>query len=367
VFVLLAACSDGSKAPDSRPFTVEGDVVRFSDPSAEAATVQVESAGPGGDDRVAVTGRMVWDEDATVRVFPPVSGRVARIAADLGAWVKKGSVLATLASPDFGQAQAEAVRAAADLKAADRAIERVRLLFGRGASPRKDLDQAEADFERARAEAERTSRRLRLWGGDGAEPGRIDQDFPLRSPVAGQVVERNLNPGQELRSDTTTPLFVISDSRRLWVLLDITEKDLPDVAAGAPLAIRTPAYPERTFPGVLDLLGASLDPATRTVRARGKVRCPEGLLKAEMYVTVDLPRTSARRRLVLPVHAVIRQGDDRFVFLEEGPGRYRRTPIAAGPERDGSVPVLSGLAEGARVVTGGSLLLEAAWAEAKRQ
>jgi cobalt-zinc-cadmium efflux system membrane fusion protein len=164
---------------------VDGDVVLFLDEAARQAAIRVESVSRSADGHVSVTGRLVWDEDATARVFTPVGGRVERIGADLGASVGRGTVLAALASPDFGQAQADAARARADFTAATRALERARVLCERGAAPRKELEQAEAETERARAEAARTSRRLGLWGGSGAQPGPVDQEFRVVSRSGG--------------------------------------------------------------------------------------------------------------------------------------------------------------------------------------
>jgi len=365
--VLALGCSGGAAPPAKPAVRVDGDTVVFDDPAAESATVRVAAVSRATDDHVDVTGRLVWDEDATVRVFSPVAGRVARIACDFGSPVEKGQLLAALSSPDFGQAQSDAARADADLRAAQRTFERVSQVFERGGASRKDRDQAEADLERARAEAERTRRRVELWSGVADRPGRVDQDLPLRSPVTGVAVERNLNPGQEVRPDSPTPLFVISDPHRLWVLLDVTERDLPDVRPGASLVVRSPAFPGRTFDGILDTLGAGLDPATRTVRARGKVRNPDAVLKAEMYVQVQVAKREEARRLLVPARAVLQEGDRRFVYVEEGRSRYRRTAVEVGPELEGTLPVVSGLGDGARIVVEGELLLESAWAEARGQ
>jgi len=362
IAVAAASCRHAQPPPEAQPFAVEGDVIAFREPS-QAPPLTVRALTMAGDGRVTLTGRLVWDEDATVRIFPPVSGRVTRIAADLGARVSARAGLATLASPDFGQAQADAARAAADLRAAERTLERVRQLHERGAAARKDLEQAEAEHDRARAESERTRVRLALWGG---APGRVDQEFTLTTPVAGVVVERNLNPGQEVRTDAATPLFVVSDPRRLWVALDVTERDLAEVAAGASLVIHTPAYPERIFRGTLERVGAGLDAATRTVHARGKLQNPDGLLKAEMYVTIDVLKPGSRPQLALPTRAVIEEGGRRFVFVEEKPGIYRRTAVSVGAEREGTIPVVAGLDASSRVVTEGSLLLEAAWADGRK-
>ena len=359
------ACHHAERPPSDPPFKVEGDVVALSAPARESASVRVEPVRSGDGAQVTLTGRLVWNEDTTVRVFPPVSGRVTRISADLGSPVRKGQLLALLASPDFGQAQADAARAATDLTATERNLVRMRLLQERGAAARKDFEQAEAEEERARAERERTAARLHQWDGGRTRSGRVDQEFPLVSPVGGLVVERNLNPGQEVRTDAATPLFVVSEPHRLWVLLDVTEKDLADLAVGSRLAVHAPAYPERTFAGTLDRLGAGLDPATRTVHARGLVANEGGLLKSEMYVTVDVADHHVGTQLLLPARAVIDDEGQRFVFVEQAAGRYRRTPVSVGRERDGFVPVVEGLPATSRIVTEGSLLLEAAWVGAR--
>src|SRR5262249_29948231 len=183
--------------------------------------------------------------------------------------------------PDFGQAQADANRAATDLAVAERTLERVELLFAHGAAPKKELDAAQADRARARVESERARSRLALLGG---RLGEIDQLYALRSPLAGVVVDRALNPGLEVRTDSPTPPFTISDPRHLWVYLDVNERDVAHVRPGMVFTLASAAYPGRTFSGTVDVVGDTLDPATRTVKARGSVGNPDRLLKAEMYV-----------------------------------------------------------------------------------
>jgi multidrug efflux pump subunit AcrA (membrane-fusion protein) len=85
-----------------------------------------------------------------------------------------------------------------------------------------------------------------------------------------------------------------------------------------------------------------------------------------MYVIVDVADHHAGAQVLLPARAVIDDEGQRFVFVEQGAGRYRRTRISVGREREGVVPVVEGLAETARIVTEGTLLLEAAWAGAPR-
>jgi cobalt-zinc-cadmium efflux system membrane fusion protein len=371
--VLVAAALGGCGKtappdPDVPAPRVDGDVITFASGAPQLSALALEAPARETSPPVSVTGRLAWNEDATVRVFPPVAGRIVSLAGVVGARVGAGGLLAGISSPDYGQAQSDAARTAADLAAAERSRDRAARLYERGAVPRKDLDAADADLARARAEASRTSARLARWGGDVSalgDPARgPDQLFRLGSPLPGVVVERNANPGQEARPDAAVPLFVVTNPRSLWVWLDVTERDLALLAPGDRLAIRSAAWTGRVFTGRLDLVGDALDPATRTVRARGAVDNPEGLLKAEMYVTVEVSGKSPQPATVVPARAVLTEGAGRVCFVEAGPSRFRRTRVTVGPERDGKVPVLAGLPEGARVVTDGSLLLSSLFSPA---
>ena len=365
---LLTAC--GKRAPDFvelPPPVREGDTLTFKPGSPQLAAFKVELVAGQKPAPLAVTGRLAWNEDATVRILPPLAGRLVALKAPVGVRVAAGDLLAEISSPDFGQAQSDAARAATDLAAAERTKERVARLVERGAAPRKDLDAADADLLRARAEERRTSARLARWGGDATRDAarEPDQLFRLTSPIAGVVVERNANPGQEARPDAPVPLFVVSEPRTLWVFLDVTERDLTSVKAGDRLALRTDAYPGRTFPGRLDLVGDALDPASRTVKARGSVDNSVSLLKAEMYVTVEVESRVVKAAAVVPARAVLTEDGKRFCFVADGPARFRRVAVEVGVERDGKVPVVSGLPEGAGVVTDGSLLLASLFASGK--
>jgi len=96
------------------------------------------------------------DEDHTVRIYSPFAGRVARILVQPGASVRKGQVLAVLGSPEFGQAQADARRAETDVRLSETNLQRLKELESHGVAPRKDLQTAEAEYARAKAELDRT-------------------------------------------------------------------------------------------------------------------------------------------------------------------------------------------------------------------
>jgi cobalt-zinc-cadmium efflux system membrane fusion protein len=330
--------------------------------SPQLAALTIEPVGAEQPAFVPLTGRLVWDEDATVRVFTPFTGIVRKLFVDINQPVTKGMALAEIQSPDFGQAQSDARRAASDLRRAEQNLTRLRDLFEHGAAPRKDLESSEADYASAQAEKDRAERRLAIYGMTATS---TNQDFLLPSPLTGILVERNVTPGQEIRPDQmlanvpqfTAPLFVVTEPSRLWVWLDVTEMHLPLVHKGTELTIRSKAFPEQTFRGRLDLIGGSLDATTRTVRARGSVENASKLLKSELYVTVEVP-DAVPMSLQVPSKTVFLRENQYYLFLETSPGQFQRHAVKVGSERDGKVAILEGLATGQRVVTEGCLLLQ---------
>ncbi len=379
----LPACHEEKKTAAEPPeIKIESDKVSVPLGAPQQAALAVEVAKPVEKTIIRLTGRLVWDEEKTVRIFSSVAGRVSKINVHLGEPVAVGDPLATMFSVDFGQAQADASKAQADLKLAGRTYARLQDLFEHGAAAKKDVEAAEDDFENKKAEHQRALARLKLYG---VEAGTVDGLFPLRSPLSGVVVEKSINPGQEVRADAQlandpklfAPLFVLSDPRRLSVVLDVTELDIANLKPGQTIEIRTRAYPDRVFEGRIEIIGQSLDPLTRAVKARGFVDNSEGLLKAEMYVGVEVAdggektaptavdiHDPAKNRtpgtpVEIAVKAVFSKDNRHFVFVEKSPGKYERQSVELGVEHAGRVCVTDGLAPGERVVTEGGLQLQA--------
>ncbi len=276
--------------------------------------------------------------------------------------------LAEIDSPDFSQALANARTAVAKLAAADKAFTRSKDLLQHGATAQKDVEAAEAAFVAALAERDRAESVLANYGGTDQSTNSV---YILRSRLAGVLVEKNINPGQELRADLMlanapnlfAPNFVISDPAQLWLQLDVGEADLASLHRGQQLRVyASNALPGKVFEGMIDKIADTLDPLTRTIKVRGIVSNPDKRLKAEMYVLADVladPAGAAGAGVEMPATALFMKGDDSYVFLEESPGHFHRVRVKVGVEQDNQVPVLEGVGAGQKVVVEGALLLQA--------
>jgi membrane fusion protein, heavy metal efflux system len=354
---LLTACSEApSPGAEAAAPILQDHRLRYVAGHPQLRLLPLTSAEPARALQIELPARLVWNEERTQRIYPSFAGRVTALRADVGQRVVAGSPLAVLASPDFGQAQSETSRAETDERLASRNLQRQRELFEGGIIARKELELAEAELERARAEADRARARTRLYGSSAG----VDQQLLLRASLAGNVVERNLNPGQELRPDQagpgTPPLFVISDPSTLWVQIDVRDHEIALVRPGQKFMLRVPVLAGQSFEGVVVASADFIDPQTRTIKVRARVANPKGLLKAEMLGTAGFERRFAGG-VVIPASASLLQGAQHWVFVQTQPGEFERRPVDISFEGTREVVVSSGLVAGELVVSENALLL----------
>jgi len=358
LLVSFAGCKEHTEQPADPQPRVEGEVIVFPagahEPESIASLEVKQQLAPP----VRLNGRLTWDEDRTVRIYTPFAGRVERILAQPGQPVHKGQALAVMASPEFGQAQADAGRSRSDFALAEKNLARVRELAEHGVAAAKELQTAQAEYERTRSELERTQRRLTLYGGSR---DRIDQTYTVASPLTGTVVEKNINPGQELRPDqmvsNAPPLFVITDPSTLWAQIDATEKDLGKIRTGKVVTIRTPAYRDESFPAKVTAISDFLDPSTRTLKVRALLDNAQHKLKGEMFVTAEIDADN-EMVLLVPARSVFFQGGQHYVFIDEGGGKFSRREVMTDDVYGEQIEIAKGLREGDKVVTQGSLMLQ---------
>lgn len=349
----LAACSREPEEHAQAAAEVKGDAITFTDAHipASLSTAPV-SAGTGPSLRLS--GRLAWNEDHTVRVFSPYSGHVERILVKLGDEVRDGQPLAEIDSSEYADAQSDYRKAIAAKALAQSALARARDLHEHGVVALKDLEQAQADAVAATAEAERTAHLLTLFG---SSEGAVRQHMLLRSPIKGVVVERAINPGQELRSDQSAAAqFVITDSSSLWVLLDAHEGDVAALQPGAVFRFHSGAYANDLFEAKVLRVADFVDPASRTIKILGLAPNLLRRLKAEMFVTATVP-AAASSEPHAPAAAIYLWGDRHYAFVRDGTSFVRRE-IQVGPERDGQIEIVAGLRSGDVVVTQGALFLQ---------
>lgn len=300
--------------------------------------------------------RVAYDDDVTARMFSPVTGRILALKAQAGDRVNVGTVLAVIDAADFGTARADLDKARADEERKRLAYERARELgVGEGIAA-KDVEAAKADLEAARAETARAQQRMRNLNPRGL-PVR-GQQIGLASPIAGVVSERNATPALEVAPGGTTPLFVVTDPRRLWLLIDLPERLLTVVRPGARVLVESDAFPGEQFPARIMQVGQTVDPNSRRVVARARVDNAAGKLLPEMFVRALILQDKGQATRV-PNAAIVNRGVYSYVYVETAPGRFERRRVELALRGAEFSYVSSGLNAGDKVVSTGAILLDA--------
>lgn len=280
--------------------------------------------------------RIVPDETRQVRVTTKMEGWVESLAIGfVGQAVKKGDPLLSIYSPDLLSAQQEYLIA---LKARG-------LVAGGG---------EEALWTAAR-------RRLQLLDITDEQLVQLEKRgepvkaLTLYASTSGRVTEKSVLAGQKIMPGES--LLVVTDFSSVWGDADIYESDLPFVREGLPLEIALPFWPGKVFKGTIIFVSPTLDPVSRTVKARLEIPNPELLLKPEMYAEARLSY-SLGERLAIPEAAVMRTGEHTYAFREGGDGALIPVELSLGTRVEGYFEILSGLNAGDQVVTSANFLVD---------
>ena len=185
----------------------------------------------------------------------------------------------------------------------------------------------------------------------------ISLSIPWLAPQDGEILERNAVNG--MRAAPGDVLFRIADHGIVWVLLDIAERDLSQLAIGAKVDVLPRAFPGRRFGGTVALIYPHFNAQTRTARIRVELPNPEQLLRADMYADAEIEAGAAEPVLAVPESALLDSGTRQTVLIDKGEGRFEPREVKAGHRGGGYVELRDGVAEGESVVTSANFLIDA--------
>lgn len=394
--------------------------VKLDPETLESAGIEIE----GVTQRPAVallktTGTIETNPQQTQAVTPLVGGRVENVAASVGDNVRKGALLAVIASPEIAEMHGKLHEAETRLALAERNLSRVtraenrvavlqskarldeaeatlkrtRRLIELGAGAGKDLiaaetayktakadydfqsnislnkeiQEAKAETETARVDVKHIHDQMRALGvnlaaHDRDSNHRLDTSkVPVYAPASGMVTERPINEGAGIQSGTT--LFVLSNLSSVFAIANVPEAQMPLIRLGTGAEIRSTALGSGAINARVTYIDPQLNEETRTGKVRLEVPNPNGTLRAGMFVEVGFQTgtgAATGEELVVPTTAIQRVGEKTVVFIpkEDEAGAFEVREVETGGEVEGYTRILSGLEIGDKVVTKGSFTLK---------
>ncbi|GJI97653.1 cytochrome-c peroxidase [Duganella caerulea] len=370
------AQSDAEHAPPEQGAHADAqpDKIALDDTQAKAAGIVLAVAAPARIDVViTLPGEIRFNEDRTAHVVPKLAGVVTSVRAELGQNVKRGQVLAVIASSGLSEQRSELLSAERRLALATTTFERERRLWQDKISAEQDYLQA----RQAQSEAEIALRNARqkldaIGAGVGATAGGAQLNrLELRAPFDGVVMEKHLALGEAVKEDAA--VFTISDLSQVWAEIAVPPRELALVRVGQTVLVKASAFDAQAS-GKITYVGALLGDQTRTAKARVALTNPDRAWRPGLFVSVDVP--SGRAAAVANASAVNAAGDAAIaavtvtadaiqtvdgkpvVFVKEA-GGFRAQPVTPGRSDGKLTEIVQGLPAGARYAAAGSFVLKA--------
>ena len=230
---------------------------------------------------------------------------------------------------------------------------------------RKTLEQGTQEAQLGVGQlADSALKRLRTWDIPEAElqrlqrEGKATRSLTLYAPAGGVVLEKPAVAG--MRFMPGEPLFSIADLSSIWLIADVFEQDMAAVRLGQKVEIHVDAYPDKPLTGRVSYIYPTVAAETRSAKVRVELANPGGMLRPEMYASVQFATAQgASRVLAVPESAVLDSGLRQVVLVQLGDGLFEPREVKLGARGDGYAEVLQGVGEGEPVVVRANFLIDA--------
>ncbi|MBK5534038.1 efflux RND transporter periplasmic adaptor subunit [Pseudomonas sp. TH08] len=297
-------------------------------------------------------GEVRFDEDRTAHIVPRVPGVVESVAVNLGQAVKKGQLLAVIASQQISDQRSEQAAAQRRLVLARTTYEREKKLWQDKISAEQDFLQARQALEEAEIAVNNARQKISVLSGSVVATG--GNRYELRAPFDGVVVEKHLTPGEVV--DETSAAFTLSDLSRVWVTFGVSPKDLNKVQVGKAVTVSAPELNAHVT-GSVAYVGRLLGEQTRTATVRVTLENPQGSWRPGLFVTALVATDSRQAKVAVPEAAIQTVEDKPTVFVRTDDG-FETRAVELGSRADGFVEITQGLDAGAQVASAGSFVLK---------
>jgi cobalt-zinc-cadmium efflux system membrane fusion protein len=359
------------------------DRVRISPESQKEVGIEVEPViFRSLQDTLSATGIVSDDPGRVAHIRPLARGLIEKAYVRLGDRVSVGDPLVEydnielgLAIGEYFSAQAELQKSLTDLEVRKTILERGKEMLKVGAIARTAYDLREAEYKDAEANVAGARATVAKIVEQIYRFGWTDQDLKnlparqgsghsishtvLKAPFSGIITSYHASIGEVV--EPSTELLAITDMRSLWVLADIFEKDLAHVRTGKAVKVHVASYPGRIFHGTITYMADIIEPKTRTAKVRCVVENKDGLLKLEMFATIEIPVDRTKSVLAVPDSSIQQIDGSPVVFVRRSGEEFQRREIQTGITGGGYIEIRSGLGTGELVASRGSFVVKTAF------
>jgi cobalt-zinc-cadmium efflux system membrane fusion protein len=300
---------------------------------------------------ISLYGKITADNNKLIEIFPVVGGNVTKVLVELGDYVEKGQLLATIRSTEVAGFEKELDDAKNDVIVAQNNFKVAKELFEGKLSAERDVVEAKSLLDKAQSQLNRIEETYKIYNIKG---GAI---FEVRAPISGFITQKNINQDMLLRNDRSDNIFDIAQIDEVWALANVNESDINLVHLGVDASISTLSYQDKKFSGKVDKIFNIIDPETKAMKVRIKLNNTGYLLKPEMRATIKLSYNEDKKMIVVPSRAIIFDKSKSFVMIFKDRNNIETRQVEVFRQVGDQTFLLSGITEGEKVITENQLLI----------
>jgi len=317
-------------------------------------------------EEIVLPGKVSYDLENLANVGSRVTGRITAVYVKEGDHVRAGSPLATISSVELSNAQSSYLKSKVRLEALRIQAQRANELFEKKIISAREFEIANMEYKTVKTEMETSNNTLEIFGLTKSEiqglesGGQKQQNLIIRSPISGTVTDRKAINGQAVNHEEN--LFVVADLRKLWILLDVYEKDLYSVKIGAEASVYTLGDKPETVKAYVAHVSEVIDQVKHTAEIRLEVNNAESKLKPGQTISAKvqglISESKSRKIMVVPAEAVHKIEGRSIVFLANPDGSFEAKEVVTGEAIDDDIEIKSGIPQERNVVSEGSFVLK---------
>lgn len=333
-------------------------LIALTDAQAKAAGITLDTAAPARiRSALQLAGEIRFNEDRTAHVTPRLAGVVESVRANLGQQVKKGDILAVIASADVSGMRSELLTAQQKQVLAEVTFMREKKLWQDKITAEQDYLQAQQALREAGIVTRNARQKLAAIGASTAttgSPGALSR-YELRAPFDGAIVEKHIALGEAVKEDSN--VFIVSDLSSVWAEVVVPARDLNVVRVGERATVRATSM-DASANGVVSYVGALLGEQTRSATGRVTLANPSLAWRPGLFVNVTLTSEERDAAVAVLSDAIQTVGDSPTVFVRTA-GGFVGQPVTLGRSDGRRTEILTGIKAGTAYAATGSFVVKA--------
>lgn len=329
--------------------------IALSEAQIKAAGISIQKAEPARIQTLQqLPGEIRFNQDRTAHIVPRLSGVVERVPANLGQLVKKGDVLAVIASTDLSERRSELLTAQKRRAMAQIIYEREKKLWQEKISAEQDYLQAQQALRETEIAVANAQAKLVALGAGAEGNGPLNR-YEIRAPFDGMIVEKQIALGEAVKEDAN--IFTLSDLTTVWAEIIVSARDLNIVHVGERVRVKAASF-DSEAEGTISYVGSLLGQETRTATARVTLSNPKTSWRPGMFVNVEVAVGQSDASVTVLNDAIQTLNEKPTVFVRTDDG-FKAQPVTLGRTDGRRTEVLHGLEAGTPYAAVNSYILKA--------